>query len=130
MSEFSFDGRVAVVTGAGRGLGRTHALLLAQRGAKVVVNDLGAEVDGASSSEEPANEVVAEIEAAGGTAVANFDDVASYKGSGRLVQQALDTFGGLDVVVANAGTNETLPMAELSLEKFDRMWGVHLNGTF
>ena len=87
------DGRVVVITGAGRGIGREHALEFARQGAKVVVNDLGAEVDGTGSSAGPAGEVVDEIRAMGGEAVANGDDVSDYDGAGRLIQTAIDTFG-------------------------------------
>src|SRR5690348_2948525 len=93
------DGRIAIVTGAGRGIGREHALELARQGANVV----GAELDGTGGSESPAREVVREIEALGGRAVVNGDDVADWTGAARLVQTALDAFGGLDIVVNNAG---------------------------
>jgi NAD(P)-dependent dehydrogenase (short-subunit alcohol dehydrogenase family) len=98
-----FDGKVALVTGAGRGLGRSHALLLAARGASVVVNDLGGDTTGAGSSASPANDVVAEIKRAGGQAVANHDDVATAADA--VVQAAIDAFGKLDIVVNNAGIN-------------------------
>src|SRR5215510_7025973 len=97
------DGRVAIVTGAGRGIGRGHALEFARQGAKVVVNDLGAELDGSGGSTGPAGEVVDAIRAMGGEAVANGDDVADWQGAQRLVQTAIDAFGGLDVLVNNAG---------------------------
>jgi len=97
------DGRVVVITGAGRGIGREHALAFAREGAKVVINDLGGEMDGTGSSTGPAGEVVDEIRAMGGEAVANDDDVSDWDGAGRLVQSALDAFGGLDVLVNNAG---------------------------
>src|SRR5262245_5025753 len=97
------EGRVVIVTGSGRGIGREHALAFAAEGAKVVVNDLGAEADGTGAATTgPAAEVVAEIEAMGGEAVVNGDDVASWDGAERLVQTAIDTFGGLDVLVNNA----------------------------
>src|SRR5260221_13572510 len=97
------EGRVVVVPGAGRGIGRAHELAFAAEGALVVVNDIGAELDGAGGSASPAQEVVAEIEAAGGRAVVNGDDIADWSGAERLVQHAVDVFGGLDVVVNNAG---------------------------
>src|SRR3954468_9821402 len=97
------DDRVVIVTGAGRGIGRGHALEFARQGAKVVVNDLGAEADGSGGSTGPAGEVVEEIRAAGREAIANGDDVADWDGAGRLVQSALDGFGRLDVLVNNAG---------------------------
>src|SRR3954447_20468222 len=97
------DGRVAVVTGAGRGIGRGHALEFARQGAKVVVNDLGAEPDGTGGSTGPAGEGGDAIRALGGEAIANGDDVSDFEAAGRLVQSAVDTFGGLDVLVCNAG---------------------------
>ena len=97
------DGRVVVVSGAGRGIGREHALAFAREGAKVVVNDLGAEIDGSGSSTGPAGEVVDEVRAMGGEAVANGDDVSDYEGAGRMIQTAIDTFGTIDVLVNNAG---------------------------
>src|SRR5438093_2830631 len=98
-----FDGKVAIVTGAGRGIGRAEALLLASEGARVVVNDVGGAADGAGADETPAQQVVDEIAADGGEAVANYDSVSSWSGAQQLVQQAVDTFGGLDVLVNNAG---------------------------
>src|SRR5438874_13653164 len=98
-----FDGRVAIVTGAGRGLGRAYARELARRGAAVVVNDLGGTVDGRENDRRPADDVVAEIEAAGGRAVASYESVTTPAGAQAIVQSALDAFGALDVVVANAG---------------------------
>lgn len=103
MSEMRFDGRSVIVTGGGRGFGRQHSLLLASRGAKVVVADYGVEMDGSGSSPEPAEQVVKEIEAAGGEAVACFASVAEEAGAVKIVQTALDAFGHLDVVVNNAG---------------------------
>src|SRR4029450_568952 len=97
------EGRVCVITGAGRGIGREHALMLAEHGAKVVVNDLGGSMEGEGTSEGPAHDVVAEIEAMGGEAVANGDDISDFEGAGRLVQQAVDTFGGPGVGINNAG---------------------------
>src|ERR1700683_3457810 len=97
------DGRIVVITGAGRGIGREHALEFARQGAKVVVNDLGAEVDGSGSSAGPAGEVGGEIRGFGGEAVANGEDISDWEGAQRLIGTAVDTFGGLDVVVNNAG---------------------------
>src|SRR5215207_8310810 len=97
------DGRVAIITGSGRGLGRAHALELARQGASVVVNDLGCELDGSGGGSGPAGEVVADIRAAGGDAIANGDDVADFAGAGRMVTAALEAFGRLDAGVNNAG---------------------------
>jgi NAD(P)-dependent dehydrogenase (short-subunit alcohol dehydrogenase family) len=124
------DGRVVIVTGAGRGIGRGHALEFARQGAKVVVNDLGAEVDGSGSSTGPAGEVVDEIRAMGGEAIANGDDVSDFEAAGRLVQAAIDTFGGLDVVVNNAGILRDKMLVNMSVEEWDAVIKVHLRGTF
>src|SRR6187551_1396855 len=99
----ALDGRVAIITGAGRGIGREHALLFAAEGAKVVVNDVGGANDGTGSDVTPAQEVVAEIEAMGGEAVANGDSVADWEGAQRMINQAIETFGDLDILVNNAG---------------------------
>jgi NAD(P)-dependent dehydrogenase (short-subunit alcohol dehydrogenase family) len=123
-------GRVVIVTGAGRGLGRAHALELARQGAKVVVNDLGAELDGSGRSTGPAAEVVAEIRAAGGEAVVNGDDVADWKGAARLVQTAVDTFGRLDVVVNNAGFLRDRMFVNATEDEWDAVVRVHLKGHF
>lgn len=124
------DGRVAVVTGAGRGIGREHALLLAAEGAKVVVNDLGGAYDGTGAAAGPAEDVAAEIRAAGGEAVANGDDVADVAGADRLVGQARDSFGGLDVIVNNAGILRDRMLVNLSDEDWDAVIRVHLRGSF
>jgi NAD(P)-dependent dehydrogenase (short-subunit alcohol dehydrogenase family) len=124
------EGRVAIVTGAGRGLGREHALELARQGAKVVVNDLGAAADGVGASGDPANEVVALIEQMGGQAVANGDDVADFEGAGRMVQQAIDTFGGLDILVNNAGFLRDRMLVNTGEEEWDAVIRVHLKGHF
>ena len=126
----ALDGRVAIITGAGRGIGREHALLFAAEGAKVVVNDLGGALDGSSQAASPAEEVVAEIKAMGGEAVANHDNVADWEGGKRLVQTALDTFGELHVLVNNAGILRDRVLVNLSEEDWDSVVKVHLKGHF
>ena len=122
------DGRVVIVTGAGRGIGREHALAFAAEGAKVVVNDLGAGIDGQDVGEHPAEQVVAEIEAAGGEAVINGNDISSWDGAAELVQQAVDTYGGLDVLVNNAGFLRDKMLVGMSEEEWDKVTTVHLKG--
>ena len=124
------DGRIVVITGAGRGIGRGHALEFARQGAKVVVNDIGANIDGTGSSDGPAGEVVDAIRAMGGEAVANGDDVADWDGSERLIRTAIDTFGGLDVVVNNAGFLRDRMLVSTSEEEWDAIMRVHLKGHF
>jgi NAD(P)-dependent dehydrogenase (short-subunit alcohol dehydrogenase family) len=124
------EGRVAIVTGAGRGIGRGHALELARQGAKVVVNDLGGLVDGTGTDKGPAQAVVDEIVAAGGDAVANTDDVADWDGAKRLVDTAIDTFATLDVVVNNAGILRDRMLFNMSEAEWDAVVRVHLKGTF
>jgi NAD(P)-dependent dehydrogenase (short-subunit alcohol dehydrogenase family) len=124
------DGRVAVISGAGRGIGREHALLFAAEGASVVVNDLGGSNSGEGADAGPAHDVVAEITAAGGTAVANTENVATWAGAKSLVQQAVDQFGGLDVVVNNAGILRDGFIATLSEQDWDAVIAVHLKGHF
>jgi NAD(P)-dependent dehydrogenase (short-subunit alcohol dehydrogenase family) len=124
------DGRVAIVTGAGRGIGRGHALELARQGAKVVVNDLGGAVDGTGADQGPAHDVVEEIVAAGGEAVANTDDVADWDGAKNLVDTAVQTFGTLDVVVNNAGILRDRMLFNMSEAEWDAVIRVHLKGAF
>jgi len=124
------DGRVVIVTGAGRGLGRAHALAFAAEGAAVVVNDVGVSLAGEGGSTTPAEEVVAEIEAAGGRAVTDASDVADFAAAGRLVKTALDAFGRLDVVVNNAGIVRDRIFVSTSEEEWDAVIRVHLRGHY
>lgn len=124
------DGRVVAITGAGRGLGRAHALAFAAEGAKVVVNDLGASLQGEGVDMSPAQEVVNEIEAMGGEAIVNGDDISDWDGAGNLVQAAVDTFGGLDTLVTNAGIVRDRMFVNMSLDDWDAVIKVHLRGTF
>jgi NAD(P)-dependent dehydrogenase (short-subunit alcohol dehydrogenase family) len=124
------EGRIVIVTGSGRGLGRAHVLELARQGARVVVNDLGCELDGTGGGSGPAGEVVEEIRAAGGEAVANGDDVADFEGAARLVAAAVSAFGGLDVVVSNAGFVRDRMFANVAEDEWDAVVRVHLKGHF
>ncbi|CAM8628805.1 FabG Dehydrogenases with different specificities (related to short-chain alcohol dehydrogenases) [Acidimicrobiia bacterium] len=124
------DGRVVIITGAGRGLGREHALAFAAEGAKVVVNDVGASLQGDGNDMSPAQEVVDLIRANGGEAITNGDDIADWDGAGRLVQSAIDTFGGLDTVVTNAGIVRDRMFVNMSVDEWDAVIRVHLRGTF
>ena len=124
------EGRVAIVTGAARGVGRQHALQLAKAGAKVVVNDLGAAVDGRGADVSPAQQVVDEIEAGGGEAVVNGDDVSSFDGAKIMVDQAINTFGKLDIIVNNAGILRDRMLVNMTEEEWDSVIQVHLKGTF
>ena len=124
------EDRVCVITGAGRGIGREHALMLASQGAKVVVNDIGGGLDGTGASASPADEVVSEIEATGGRAVVNTDDISTWDGAERLIAQAIDTFGRLDVVVNNAGILRDRMLANMTEAEWDAVIAVHLKGTF
>jgi NAD(P)-dependent dehydrogenase (short-subunit alcohol dehydrogenase family) len=123
-----FDGRVAIVTGAGRGLGREHARLLASEGARVVVNDLGVGADGTGVDRRPADEVAAEIRDAGGHAVANHDDVASWDGAHRLIDAAVGEFGELDILINNAGILRDSTIVNMTEEDFDEVVRAHLKG--
>jgi NAD(P)-dependent dehydrogenase (short-subunit alcohol dehydrogenase family) len=124
------DGAVAIVTGAGRGIGREEALELARQGARVVVNDLGVHVDGSGAQSGPAEEVAAEIRAMGGEAVVNTDDVSDWEGAQRLVNQAIETFGDLHALINNAGILRDRMLVNMLPEEWDAVIRVHLRGTF
>jgi len=126
----ALDGRVAIITGAGRGIGREHALLFAAEGAKVVVNDLGGTRDGSWADVGPAQEVVDEIRAAGGEAVANGDDVADWEGAQRMINTAIETFGDLHVLVNNAGILRDRMLTNMTPSEWDDVVRVHLRGHF
>ncbi|MFP5307073.1 MAG: SDR family NAD(P)-dependent oxidoreductase [Gammaproteobacteria bacterium] len=130
MSELRFDHRVAVITGAGRGLGRAYALLLAAKGAKVVVNDLGSSLKGDGADASPAQDVVDEIRAAGGDAVACTDSVATAAGGKAIVQAALDHYGRIDILIHNAGNVRRGSLKEMSVDDFEAVLDVHLRGAF
>jgi NAD(P)-dependent dehydrogenase (short-subunit alcohol dehydrogenase family) len=129
-AELGFDGRVVVITGAGGGLGREHALLFAERGAQVVVNDLGGSVDGSGSSAGPAQQVVQEIEKLGGEAVADTNSVATPEGGAAIIQSAIDAFGRVDVVINNAGILRDKSFSGLTAEMLNLVIDVHLKGAF
>ncbi|MEI7992417.1 MAG: SDR family oxidoreductase [Actinomycetota bacterium] len=124
------EGRVAIVTGAGRGIGREHALSLAAHGAKVVVNDLGGNIDGSGGDLSPAQQVVNEIKGMGGEAIANGESVSNWEGAQRLINSAIETFGDLHVVVNNAGILRDRVLANMTEEEWDAVINVHLKGTF
>ena len=124
------EGRVAIVTGAGRGVGREHALLLAAHGAKVVVNDIGADLGGAGKDASPANEVVATIKKAGGEAITNGEDVSSWKGSKAMIDAAIAHFGKLDILINNAGILRDRMLTNMDESEWDSVIQVHLKGTF
>ncbi|MDF5756438.1 SDR family oxidoreductase [Spongiactinospora sp. TRM90649] len=130
MPELRFEGKVAIVTGAGHGLGRSHALLLAARGASVVVNDLGGTLEGAGASPAPAEEVVKLIADNGGRAVASTDDVTTPEGARAIVTTALDAFGAADILVNNAGILRDRSFGKMSVEEFDAVLAVHVRGAF
>jgi NAD(P)-dependent dehydrogenase (short-subunit alcohol dehydrogenase family) len=124
-----FDGKVAIVTGAGGGLGRQHALELARRGAKVVVNDLGGQVDGTGGGSDAAQKVVAEIKAAGGDAIANGSSVTDDAGVANMIKQTMDAFGRIDTLIANAGILRDKSFAKMEIADFDAVMAVHVMGT-
>jgi NAD(P)-dependent dehydrogenase (short-subunit alcohol dehydrogenase family) len=130
VAEISFDGRVAIVTGAGGGLGRTYALEIARRGGQVVVNDLGGSVDGNGGDDSAAQKVVDEIKAAGGEAVPNYDSVSTPEGGESIVKTAVDSFGKVDVVINNAGILRDKSFTKLAWEDLDAVLDVHLKGAF
>jgi NAD(P)-dependent dehydrogenase (short-subunit alcohol dehydrogenase family) len=129
LTELRFDDRVVIVTGAGRGVGRSHALLLASKGARVVVADYGVDLDGGGSSPAPANAVVREISEAGGQAVACCASVAEEHSAGQIVETALETFGRIDAVINNAGIHDPGLFADLTVDQFRSMLDVHFFGT-
>jgi NAD(P)-dependent dehydrogenase (short-subunit alcohol dehydrogenase family) len=126
----ALDGRVAIITGSGRGIGREHALLFAQEGAKVVINDLGGAIDGSGDDRTPAQQVVDEIKAMGGEAVANADNVADWEGGQRLIQAAIEAFGDLHILVNNAGILRDRVLVNMTEEEWDAVIHVHLKGHF
>jgi len=130
MTELRFDNRVAVITGGGRGLGRAHALLLAERGCKVVINDPGVSMSGDATEEGPAEALAAEIRAAGGEAVANTDSVATPEGGKAIIQSALDAFGRIDILIHSAGNVRRGTLKDISYEDFESVLSVHLRGAF
>jgi NAD(P)-dependent dehydrogenase (short-subunit alcohol dehydrogenase family) len=130
MADLGFDGRVAIITGAGGGLGRSHALELARRGALIVVNDLGGSVDGRGGSHTAAQQVVDEIKAAGGEAVANYDSVATPEGGQAIVQTALDAFGKVDIIINNAGILRDTSFKNMTKDQVEPVLDVHLKGAF
>jgi NAD(P)-dependent dehydrogenase (short-subunit alcohol dehydrogenase family) len=129
MADIRFDGKVAIVTGAGGGLGRSHAIELAKRGAKVVVNDLGGSMDGSGGGSDAANKVVEEIKAAGGDAIANGSSVTDDAGVAHMIQQAMDAWGRIDIIVANAGVLRDKSFSKMDVPDFEFVLNVHLMGT-
>src|SRR6476620_1682080 len=124
------DGRVAVITGSGRGIGREFAVSMAGEGAKGVVNDVGVSLDGRGSEEDPAANVCKEIEALGGEASPNYDSVTDFAGAERIIGTAVDTFGKIDILVNNAGIVRDRTLVKMTEEDFDAVMGVHLKGSF
>lgn len=130
MSELRFDGKVAVITGAGGGLGRAYALLLAGRGAKVVINDLGGTFDGEGADSTPAQKVVDEITAAGGEAVANYESVSEWESAQKIIQAAIDNYGKVDILINNAGILRDKSLLKMEIADYLKVVEVHLNGTY
>jgi NAD(P)-dependent dehydrogenase (short-subunit alcohol dehydrogenase family) len=130
MSDIRFDNRIAVITGAGGGLGKTYALELARRGAKVIVNDLGGATDGSGASSNAADATVAEIKAAGGEAVASYDSVSTPEGGAAIIKTAIDSFGGIDIVINNAGILRDKSFAKMEPADLTAVIDVHLRGAF
>ena len=124
------DGRVAVITGSGRGIGREFALCLAAEGASIVVNDVGATLDGAATAESPGEQVVGEIAAAGGAAIANADSVSDFDGARNIIQTAVDNFGRIDILVNNAGIVRDKTLLKMDESDYDSVIAVHQKGTF
>ncbi len=130
MNKINFDGRVAIITGAGQGIGRAYALELASRGAKVVVNDLGVSREGVGEDQSAADNVVAEIVAAGGRAIASYDSVATMAGGENIIKTAMDTYGKVDILINNAGILRDRSFLKMTEEEWDLVIGVHLKGAF
>jgi NAD(P)-dependent dehydrogenase (short-subunit alcohol dehydrogenase family) len=124
------EGEVILVTGAGRGVGRAHAMMFASLGAKLIINDLGTDVRGTGSSSAPADGVVREVEALGSSAISNYEDVSDWQGARRAVQSGIETFGTLDGLLNNAGNLRKQELADLTEEDFDSLVGVHMKGSF
>ena len=130
MEQLRFDDRVAVVTGAGGGLGKAYALLLAERGAKVVVNDLGGSLDGQGTDAAPAQQVVDEIKTGGGEAIANYDSVAKWDSANNIINTAIENYGKIDILINNAGILRDKSFVKMELEDYRKVMSVHLDGTF
>ena len=130
MGQLRFDDRVAVVTGAGGGLGKAYALLLANRGARVVVNDLGGSLDGQGADAAPAQQVVDEIKAGGGEATANYDSVAEWDSASNIINTAVESYGKIDILINNAGILRDKSFAKMELDDYRKVMSVHLDGTF
>lgn len=130
MSGLRFDGKVAVITGAGGGLGKAYALLLAGRGARVVVNDLGGTFDGEGADSTPAQKVVDQIKTAGGEAIANYESVSEWESAQRIIQAAIDNYGRIDLLINNAGILRDKSLLKMEITDYLKVIEVHLNGTF